>query len=260
MKPLKAIKSRHDTFKTNHFNFFPESYKLKKLHNIHAGEKCFVIGNGPSLKAEDLEVIKNKGLVTFAFNRIYHIFDQTSWRPTYYISQDEKMLVGCVNEVSKLITSTKFIPIQMKWYYDIDISGANFFNIVHDEEKGYPKFSRDITRCVVNAGTVVYSAIQFAVYMGIKEIYLIGVDHQFQTSINEKGEIVVDTTIKDYFSDKYNEDKNVLAIPNPNKSTLTYISAKKYSEKYGFDVYNATRGGKLEVFPRVDFDEVIKRL
>ena len=260
MKPLKAIKSRHDTFKTNHFNFFPESYKLKKLHNIHAGEKCFVIGNGPSLKAEDLEVIKNKGLVTFAFNRIYHIFDQTSWKPTYYISQDEKMLAGCVKEVNELITSIKFIPIQMKWYHDISINGANYFNIIHDEENGFPRFSSDISRYIVNSGTVVYSAIQLAVYMGIKEIYLIGVDHQFQTSINEKGEVVVDPTIKDYFCDKYNGDKKDLIIPNPSKSTLTYISAKKYSEKYGFNIYNATRGGKLEVFPRVDFDEVINNI
>ena len=42
-----------------------------------------------------------------------------------------------------------------------------------------------------------------AVYMGIREIYLIGVDHHFHTSMNAKGEIIVDPTAKDYFADKY---------------------------------------------------------
>ena len=90
--------------------------------------------------------------------------------------------------------------------------------------------------------------------MGFKEIYFIGVDHHFQISQNNKGEIIVDNTVKDYFSDKYNEDKANLFIPNTEKSTLAYIALKDECDKRGIKVYNATRGGKLEVFPRVEFD------
>jgi hypothetical protein len=90
--------------------------------------------------------------------------------------------------------------------------------------------------------------------MGMKEIYLIGVDHHFHTSMNDKGEIIVDPTAKDYFSEKYNADKEKLYIPNPDKSTLTFIAAKKYADGHDIEIYNATRGGKLEVFERVDFD------
>lgn len=260
MKPIKSICARSKTFKANHFKWFPDGIRLRDFMNKHQGEKCFVIGNGPSLQAEDLELINKTGIVSFAFNRIYHIFSKTTWRPTYYISQDEKMLGGCVDEVNKYINSPKLIPIQMKWDYNINIENAYYFNIVHDEIDGYPNFSSDIPKRIINAGTVVYSAIQLAFYMGIREIYLIGVDHHFQTSINENGEIIVDPTVKDYFCEEYNTDKKDLIIPNTDKSTLTYISAKKHSEKLGFKIYNATRGGKLEVFPRVDFDEVIKKL
>ena len=35
-----------------------------------------------------------------------------------------------------------------------------------------------------------------------------------------------------------------------------YICAKRFCDEHGIKIYNATRGGKLEVFPRVDFDEV----
>ncbi len=99
-----------------------------------------------------------------------------------------------------------------------------------------------------------YTAAQIAAYMGFSEIYLIGVDHHFRISQNNQGEIIVDNTVKDYFTDKYNEDKDKLYIPNTEKSTMTYVAMKRACDVRGIKVYNATRGGKLEVFERVDFD------
>ena len=85
---------------------------------------------------------------------------------------------------------------------------------------------------------------------------MIGVDHHFRTTVNNKGEIVIDDKVKDYFTDKYNEDKDKLYIPNTEKSTLTYVAMKRHCDQRGIRVYNATRGGKLEVFPRVEFDSL----
>lgn len=72
--------------------------------------------------------------------------------------------------------------------------------------------------------------------------------------MNADGQIVVDPTAKDYFCEQYNQDTAQLYIPNTDKSTLTFLAAKKHCDARGIRVYNATRGGKLEVFPRVDFD------
>ena len=60
---------------------------LKKYKNIHKGQRCFIIGTGPSLSVEDLE--KLKGEITFGSNRIFEIYSQTDWRPTYYMNQDK---------------------------------------------------------------------------------------------------------------------------------------------------------------------------
>ena len=87
---------------------------------------------------------------------------------------------------------------------------------------------------------------------------MIGVDHHFRVSQNNQGEIVVDPSVKDYFTDKYNEDKDKLYIPNTERSTLTYVATKRHCDSRGIQVYNATRGGKLEVFPRVDFDTLFR--
>ena len=40
-------------------------------------------------------------------------------------------------------------------------------------------------------------------------------------------------------------------------TTYSYITAKKYADTHGIRILNATRGGELEVFDRVNLDEVI---
>jgi hypothetical protein len=85
------------------------------------------------------------------------------------------------------------------------------------------------------------------------------VDHNFRISQNNAGQIVVDNSVKDYFSDKYNQDKENLYIPNTEKSTLTYVAMKHHCDARDIRVFNATRGGKLEVFSRVDFDTLFEK-
>lgn len=241
-----------------HFDKTKYGRKLKLCKGKHDGQRCFFIGNGPSLQTEDLTKLQENGEITFAFNRIYNIFDQTAWRPSYYISVDEKMLQGCAEIIDQLDLSVKFIPINMRWYHGIAIHDAvEFLMKAPQENNGEPlDFSEDIAKGIYQASTCMYAAAQIAAYMGFKEIYLIGVDHHFQISQNNKGEIIVDNSAKDYFSDKYNEDKANLYIPNTEKSTLTYIAMKQQCSQRGISIYNATRGGKLEVFPRVDFDSL----
>ena len=240
------------------FEYSSYGIKIRKYKNKYKGKRCFLIGNGPSLRNEDLTRLYENNEITFAFNRIYNIFDETKWRPTFYISQDEKMLGGCVEIVDELDLPVKFIPIQLHWYHGINIHDALYFNMnwqTLDNPKDY-LFSDNVAHEVASASTGMYTAAQFAVYMGFEEIYLIGVDHHFQISQNNAGEIIVDNTVKDYFSEKYNEDKSQLYIPNTERSTLTYIAMKKHCENKKVKVFNATRGGKLEVFPRIDFDKL----
>lgn len=257
IRPLRSFQNRIvRPWQVRHFSLTPAGRRLTALRGAYDGRRCFLIGNGPSLCPEDLTKLHEAGEVTFAFNRIYNIFDQTPWRPTFYISQDEKMLSGCADVVNELSLPVKFIPIQLRWWHNINIAGAHEFNIVHQQSEDPCEFlfSDDIAHGIYNSSTGMYTAVQIAAYMGFTEIYFIGVDHHFHISQNNKGEIVVDNSVKDYFSDKYNEDKASLYIPNTEKSTLTYVAMKFHCDKRGIRVFNATRGGRLEVFDRVDFD------
>jgi hypothetical protein len=229
--------------------------QLKRLRNKHNGKRCFIIGNGPSLTLEDLGKLKSE--VTFAFNRIYYAFDQTEWRPTYYCSEDNKTIFKSKEEINSLEIETKFFPVNFPWDYKIHFNNAKYFIFKFGDRNVEPKFSEDIVKGIYWGNTVAYTAIQLAVYMGIKEIYLLGVDHNFSKMVNDKGEIIIDETAKDYFIEKYNTDKDDLYIPNVEVSTRAFSAAKKYADENNIKIYNATRGGKLEVFERVNFDNLI---
>ena len=166
------------------------------------------------------------------------------------------MLGGCVDAVNAYEMGVKFIPVQMRWWHNISIHGAQDFRIIAQQIDNPREFgfSDNIAQGVYNSGTGMYTAAQIASYMGFSEIYFIGVDHHFHISQNNNGDIIVDNSVKDYFSDTYNPDINNLFIPNTEKSTMTYIAMKNHCDKRKIQVFNATRGGKLEVFLRVDFD------
>ena len=60
--------------------------KIKHFKNAHKGERCFIVCNGPSLTAQDLDKISRE--YSFGSNRIYNMFPYTKWRPTYYCEAD----------------------------------------------------------------------------------------------------------------------------------------------------------------------------
>ncbi len=41
------------------------------------------------------------------------------------------------------------------------------------------------------------------------------------------------------------------------RSLFVYRLLKKYADRHGIKIYNATRGGNLEVFPRVQLEDVL---
>ena len=62
----------------------------------------------------------------------------------------------------------------------------------------------------------------------------------------------------DYFSD---EEKAIYegVAADFDSMNLAYQKAETYSRKHGFRIYNATRGGRLEAFERVDFDGLFQK-
>lgn len=224
---------------------------LKNLKDIHKGKRCFIIGNGPSLRAEDLDMLKDE--ITFAVNRIYLYYNKTEWRPTYYGVIDDKHLSNSTDGIRSVQAEKKFIPMYILRDIKKEIEGATYFDF--DTSKFYPEppnFSADVSDRVYEGMTVTYALLQIACYMGFKKIYLLGLDHSYSRECLPDGTIKINEGVVNYFQENYaKSDDNPARIQHMD---LAYSKARVYGEQNGIEIYNATRGGKLEVFKRVDFD------
>ena len=257
--PLLSIQAHTQTFILKHFRYTHYGRYMKKIHNSHLGESCFIIGNGPSLSADDLTVLHDNNIDTFAVNRIFKIFPLTRWRPTYYVSTDHVLVRDILDDVNNIEAKEKFIPLQNKYYNGIVVRGARYFFRNDKRENDQPEgFSLDCTDQVNIRGTVTIASIQLAAHMGYRNIYLLGVDHNFDKIITENGEIIIDPSVKNYFVEGYDNDVADEVVHDLGNTTKAYLDVQRFYSNNGVHVYNASRQTKLTVFPRVTFEEAIK--
>lgn len=244
----------------NNFPLTENDRKLLALKDKHKGHRCFIIGNGPSLKINDLD--KLKGEITFAFNKIYLAFEQTEWRPTYYVVEDTLVAKQNYDVINNLRGFTKLFPTYLPERTNLPrFNDSIFYRIVGfgcvSKSKLSKTFNTDALDRLYAGGTVVYGAIQLACFMGIREIYLIGVDFSFnipkQTDVENKRILISNGEIN-HFSSEYRKPGEKWYIPDLSRQERSFREARKAMKQLGGRIYNATRGGKLEVFPRIDFD------
>jgi len=143
------------------------------------------------------------------------------------------------------------------WRFDgIQIENAYFFtedsSVAHRQHPYRVDFSTD-PGLLYWCSTVTYSCIQLAAYMGFKEIYLLGVDLDYSYMRKADGEIVYNSNQTDHFHSDY---VKVIYSPDVDLQNAGYIAAKEYANKNDLRILNATRGGKLEIFERIDFNSL----
>jgi len=237
------------------------SPSISKYKNIYKGETCFIVGNGPSLKIEDLDKLIGKH--TFAANRIYNMYLHTDWRPEFYFSQDSLMTQNILlKDIDKILDSDAiFTSVNSKMVnFSEKYNKIRYMRLFFKEDnEGLPEFSSDCEKIIFLSDTVSYSMLQMAVYMGFKTIYLLGMDCSYSYEELEDGTIIHNENVKDYgdiIGEVLEDDQKGMSGAEVYQHIKGFKSAKKYADGNDIHIYNATRGGKLEVFERVDFDSL----
>lgn len=232
--------------------------ELKMLKDSKKGRRCFIVGNGPSLKIEDLDKLVYED--TFAVNRIYKIFNQTQWRPTFYFSQDTRILDEISGDIEKISRESEGIFLNSYVYSKLKKNvrkqkNVYFFYINYsDPFPDLPNFSEEISEQFYEGFTVAYACIQMAVYMGYSEIYIIGTDHSYNMNRINTGEVIKKDGVQNYMPGL---EGKLVYPPQMEKSTLAFRKARQCCDEKGIVIKNATRGGMLEEFERVDFDTLL---
>ena len=229
---------------------------IKALKNKYLGQRCFIVCTGPSLKIEDLEKIRKHGDITFSCNKIDKLFDRTEWRPDYYCISDEGYMFNMLSSMNKVPSKMQFYPTESFLTTRFCKHNAVWLEAIREYCENGDMFSYDIEDHINAFGTVTYSLLQLAVYMGFKNIYIIGCDNSYSKTRLKDG-TVVDRGGSNYFEGG-NSKKTDKVVVDTWIMDMAYSLARKEADSHDFTIYNATRGGYLKAFPRVDFDSLFE--
>jgi hypothetical protein len=252
----------------------------KIFSNKHKGQRCFVIGNGPSLSKQDLTPLANE--TTFVVNGFsLHPILQTGWQPTYYCrvhfdnfyGADGK-LVGPDNSQIKTFLeyfqqvqkrmpkTTYFLPLYMrdanKEYHFLPEDKTYYLPVLpyatFEFLPGYPDIGRGLLPW---APDVSQYAIMMAMSMGFKEIILLGCDHT-DYMIREETRHFYEGS-ESVFRDDFNSAfKPILDMNLFNLMVWRgHESLKKTANERGVEIINATGGGILDVYPLGCYENII---
>jgi hypothetical protein len=217
----------------------------------------------------DLNLMKKE--ITFGANAIYLMRNKLDFLPTYYMVEDNLVAEDRADEINALEGPKKFFPLRLAFTLNRTSPKTIFFNhspyrIILDKELResiYYKFSQDISKNTCGGNTVTYTCMQFAYYMGITHLYLVGADHNYDIPYKylhkyKNENYIIDSEFDDpnHFRPDYFGKGYRWHNPKVHLMEKSYKIAKKVFENDNRVIFNATKGGRLEVFKRVDYENL----
>jgi hypothetical protein len=260
-----------------HHKYYELISKNIELKDIHKGKRCFILGSGPSIEKEDLKVLKNE--IVFALNNFYVHEDfaeimsgdvekyymtapthppqtEDEWKRWFedmekHMPKDTKMLFGLNSYGGNIKYIFEKYGIfkghKIHWYF----AGVNL-------TKGYIFDEKDVdfSNPIWSASTVSTYALLLAAYMGFKEIYLLGVDHNYICLQKEE-------SYRFYRSAVHQENEH--GRMKLKKSVEFEGTAKVFLEKeliadncLESTIFNCSEDSLLNMFEKKSLGEVIK--
>ena len=143
---------------------------VPRFNGLRPGQRCVIIGNGPSLNRMDLSFLENE--ITFGLNRIHLLFEKWKFRPTYYVAVNPLVISKALPKFRGLaapnlsqITANDFLRASRKGC----VSSKTRINGV---------FQQILKTASVKVGPGGHSLpCSWLIIWGSPEVVLIGVDH-----------------------------------------------------------------------------------
>lgn len=229
----------------------------RRLKELYKGKRCFIIGNGPSIKNQDLTLLRDE--YTFVTNNFILHELVSEINPSFYCIVDPNMYTGRfpierLNQMNNILPNTTyFFRYRAKKYVERNklFKKAKVHYIKNDAYLNELfNINMKLNWCIPGTVNVIHTCIIIAIYMGFTNIYLLGCD---STLFIPK---------PDHFYDRTNEEEELNESLDQKLFYSSYMFRsyrilKGYCNKKNIKIYNATEGGILEVFPRVKYEDII---
>ena len=234
------------------------------IKDRYRGERAFLIGNGPSLNRTPMHLLRDEHCI--CFNRFYLMFERLAWRPRMYASVDDLV----ARDIAEDLETTVLPQVDLAFFPDLHPYNIDFRKFLPDEENVYwlhldkLGFSDELPYAGLNK-TVTNVALQVLSYLGFDPIYLVGVDTDYElpkSAVQLSARDVAATKDDDpnHFDPRYFGKGSHYHHPRMLETIEKYVEAKEFFDERGVRIQNAGIGGRLEVFPRVDFRSLFPRI
>ena len=225
--------------------------KLRNLKNQVKGKSILIVGNGPSLKVTPLDQFN---CFSIGMNKINLLFESSFWRPNIILCNN-----GLVMKQNKSFFENTSIMVLLG--IKAFVLGIKSKNILYFNENPNPIFSTKFDNYSGTSGTVTFTALQFAYYLGAKKIVLVGIDHSFKgfDSNNVPTIEKFEGDDDNHFHPEYFKDKN-WGTPNLGLSEKGYFLAYNFFKENKIEIFDATVNGKLDIFPKISITEALRIL
>ena len=224
--------------------------KLRGWKDKHFGDKAVIVCNGPSLLKTDFLLLKD--IFTFGLNKINLLFEKTTFRPSCIVAVNPLV----IEQNSEFYNQTS-IPLFL------NSSSIRFVerrdNIIFLHDTNVKRFARDCSLSIYQGYTVTFVAMQLAFHMGFRHIALIGCDHNYATKGPANKTVVSGEKDENHFDPNYFSRGMKWHLPDIFESEVSYNLARDVFQAYGGNIFNATEGGNLEIFPRIHLEEFLEK-
>lgn len=227
---------------------------LQEAKGSRKGKAVLVVGNGPSLKAGDLELTTDDAIGS---NGIHKIFAETTWRPTMFSCTDRVALHNQAMERAfrknpcLIYTSAKMLITERALIKSLEGDGFGFVFVPHRARAtGADDFSSDLSRGFFGSGTVTFFNLQLCAHFGYSRIVLIGCDNRYPGEAGAVGE-------SGHFSAGYLSAGQRIGVRDYRAREFGFALAANWAKRTGVEIVNASRAGTIPSIPQVELEEIL---
>ena len=224
---------------------------IPKFRNRYAGEDCFLLANGPSLNDVDFDRINKYHLI--GLNKIFLLFDRAKLDLTFHVAINSLVIQQSWQEFQQLGCPC-FLSYREACTYPITADNIHFLLTDQTTE---PMFSPVYCGPIWEGWTVTYAALQLAYYMGFKNIFIVGMDHNFKAIGNPNEKQTLEGQDPNHFDPTYFANAQ-WHLPDLEKSEMGYKLARFAFENCGRAIYDATEKGKCRIFKRLSLEDAFQ--
>jgi len=231
--------------------------KMKKKDTI------VIIGNGPSMKKEYIDIIKDSNIDSLGMNSIYRYLNRIHWYPTYYTCFDSRVAGSHKKEFIKMMEDDNINIKKFVFYKENFGDYSNNKLILKDSP---PKFNKQSYNLVTTGSC----SVRFAIEMGYKNVILTGIDANYKDKVADR-DLVPGTraTFKlketpennpNYFFSDYQLKGDIYNIPNKNYHVASWMELLSTIRKFNINLIQTSDIFELPNVRNVEFKKIMKEV